>query len=161
VSAPSGLPVRTATPADAPAIVDLVNAAFAVEKAFVDGERTSLDEIQRLLQSGIFLVADAENHAQPIACAYVEQRGFRAYLGMLSVDPSRQGTGLGRQMMTAVERYCRGRRVRSIDIRILSLRPELPPFYRKLNFIEEGTAPYENPKSTRPGHFLLMSKNLD
>jgi predicted N-acetyltransferase YhbS len=103
VSAPSRLPVRTATPADAPAIVNLVNAAFAVEKAFVNGERTSLDEILGLLQSGVFLVADAEDHAQPIACAYVEQRGFRAYLGMLSVEPSRQGTGLGRQMMTAVE----------------------------------------------------------
>jgi len=118
-------------------------------------------DLLRLLQSGVFLVVDADDRSQPVACAYVEQRGFRAYLGMLSVDPVRQGTGLGRQMMTAVEQYCRGHRVRSIDIRILSLRPELPPFYRKLNFVEEGTAPYENPKSTRPGHFLLMSKNLD
>ena len=143
-----------------PAIVDLVNAAFAVEKAFVDGERTSVEEIQRLLQLGVFLVADGESGRGPIACAYVEQRGFRAYLGMLSVEPSRQGTGVGRQMMTAIEQYCRGRRVRAIDIRILSLRPELPPFYRKLGFVEEGTAPYENPKSTKPGHFILMTKEL-
>jgi GNAT superfamily N-acetyltransferase len=157
---PSGLSVRLATPADAAAIVDLVNAAFAVEKAFVDGERTSLEEILRLLHTGVFLLADAEDRSRPIACAYVEQRGFRVYLGMLSVDPARQGTGLGRQMMTAVEQYCRERRARTIDIRILSLRPELPPFYRKLDFVEEGTAPYENPKSTRPGYFLLMSKDL-
>jgi GNAT superfamily N-acetyltransferase len=155
------LSVRTATAADAPAIADLVNAAFAVEKAFVNGERTSLEEILQLLHTGIFLMADADDQHKPIACAYIEQRGFRAYLGMLSVDPARQGIGLGRQMMTAVEQYCRERRVRSIDIRILSLRPELPPFYRKLNFVEEGTAPYENPKSTKPGHFLLMSKNLE
>lgn len=151
--------VRLATEGDAAAIVDLVNAAFAVEKAFVDGERTSLDEIADLLRKGVFLVAEGSD-GRPVACAYVEQRGFRAYLGMLSVDPARQGGGIGRRMMTAVEEFCRGRRVRALDIRILSLRPELPPFYRRLGFIEEGKAPYGNPKCASPAHFLLMSKNL-
>lgn len=153
------LVVRPASGGEASALVALVNAAFAVEKAFVDGERTSLEEIQQHLQKGVFLIADGADGA-PVACAYVEQRGFRAYLGMLSVDPAYQGAGLGRQMMNAVEAYCRGRRVRTLDIRILSLRPELPPFYRKLGFVEEGTAPYDNPRSTKPGHFILMSKNL-
>jgi len=156
---PGTLAVRVASDRDASAIVALVNAAFAIEKAFVDGERTTLDEIQQYLCRGVFLLADGANGA-PVACAYVEQRGFRAYLGMLSVDPARQGAGLGRQMMEAVEAYCRGRRVRSLDIRILSLRPELPPFYQKLGFVEEGTAPYENPLATKPGHFILMAKDL-
>jgi hypothetical protein len=155
------LPVRTATAADAPAIVDLVNAAFAVEKAFVDGERTSLDEIQRLLQSGIFLVADAENHAQPIACAYVEQRGFRAYLGMLSVDPSRQGDRVGSSDDDG------GRTVLSRPPCAVDRYPHSQPQTRaaavlpQAQFRRGGDCPYENPKSTRPGHFLLMSKNLD
>lgn len=153
------LSVRTASADDAPAIVALVNAAFAVEKAFVDGERTSLDEIEQQLRKGVFLIADGAD-GTPAACAYLEQKGYRAYLGMLSVDPARQGAGLGRRMMSAVETYCRARRVRSIDIRILSLRPELPPFYVKLGFEEEGTAPYENPKCTKPAYFRLMSKNL-
>jgi GNAT superfamily N-acetyltransferase len=144
---------------DAEAIVALVNAAFAVEKAFVDGERTSLADVQQLLARGVFLVADDPPGAL-LACAYVEQRGYRAYLGMLAVDRSRQGGGVGRLMVDAVEAYCRGRRVRAIDIRILSLRPELPPFYRRLGFVEEGTAPYENPLARQAGHFILMSKNL-
>jgi ribosomal protein S18 acetylase RimI-like enzyme len=153
------LTLRTASAADAPAIVALVNSAFAVEKAFVDGERTSLEEILELLRKGIFLVADGPDGV-PTACAYVEQRGFRAYLGMLSIDPASQGKGLGREMMAAAEAHCRARRVRAMDIRILSLRPELPPFYRKLGYAEEGTAPYDNAKSRKPGHFILMSKNL-
>jgi len=153
------LSLRSATAADVPAIVALVNAAFAVEKAFVDGERTSAEEIHQLLGKGVFLLADGDAGA-PAACAYVEQRGYRAYLGMLSVDPARQGAGLGKQMMTVAVEYCRSRRVRSLDIKILSLRTELPPFYRKLGFVEEGTGPYVNPQCTRPAHFILMSKNL-
>lgn len=153
------LAVRIATPADVPAIVALVNAAFALEKAFVDGERTSATEIQELFGKGLFLIADGEGPA-PAACAYVEQRGFRAYMGMLSVDPARQGTGLGRAMMDAIEAFCRGRRVRSLDIRILSLRTELPPFYQRLGFVDEGTSPCENSNLRQPAHFLLMSKNI-
>jgi GNAT superfamily N-acetyltransferase len=153
------LAVRSAAMADASAIVALVNAAFAVEKSFVDGERTTLGEIQDLLHKGVFLVVDAGDGTLT-ACAYLEQRGFRAYLGMLSVDPGRQGSGIGGQMMAAVEAYCRTRRVRALDIRILSLRPELPPFYRKRGFVEEGTAPYNNPQCTRPAYFILMTKNL-
>jgi ribosomal protein S18 acetylase RimI-like enzyme len=156
------LAIRTAGAEDAAALVALINRAFAVEKVFVDGERTSLDEIAGYVRKGLFLVADRPDPdpAAPIACAYIEQRGYRAYLGMLAVDPSQQGKGIGREMMAAVEAFCRRRRVRAIDIRIVDLRTELPPFYRSLGFVEEGTAPYENVHATQPAHFILMSKNL-
>src|SRR5262245_16182622 len=150
---------RKAMAADVPALVALINAAFAIEKAFVDGERTSNDEVAALMQKGVFLIVDGADGV-PMACAYVEQRGDRAYHGMLSIDPAKQGQGLGRQMMDVVEHYCRGRRVRSLDINILNLRPELPPFYRKLGFVEDGTAPYENPKISQPAHFLRMTKKI-
>ena len=51
---------------------------------------------------------------------------------MLAVSPTRQGTGVGRIMVNAVEEYCRKNGCRHPDITVLTLRPELPPFYRKL-----------------------------
>jgi N-acetylglutamate synthase-like GNAT family acetyltransferase len=82
--------IRNAVPADIPRIVALLNVAFAMERAFVDRDRTSVEEITAYLGTGTFLVIDGDRDALA-ACVYLEQRGSRVYLGMLAVDPSYQG----------------------------------------------------------------------
>jgi hypothetical protein len=48
-----------------------------------------------------------------------------------------------------------------VDISVVDLRTELPPFYRRLGYVETGTAPFPDPaKAKRPCHFILMSKPL-
>jgi GNAT superfamily N-acetyltransferase len=156
---PTNLVVRGAGVDDAPAITALVNAAFAMERAFVDRDRTSIDEITGLLGAGTFFVVDGDS-GRLAACMYIEPRGDRAYLGMLAVDPAGQQRGLGRQMMAAAERHCAAIGCNAIDIRIVDRRTELPPFYRRLGFVERGTAPFDDPLLTKPCHFVLMSKEL-
>ena len=98
------LALRTASAADVPRIVALLNAAFAMERDFIDKDRTSPPEIERYMTTGTFFVVDGD--ANDLAsCMYLEQRAERLYLGMLAVNPSQQGRGLGRQMMAAAERY--------------------------------------------------------
>ena len=46
--------IRAAGTEDAPRIVALLNAAFALERAFIDRYRTSIDEMTRLLDTGTF-----------------------------------------------------------------------------------------------------------
>src|SRR5262245_35202904 len=94
------LKIRPADSADAEKITAVINAAFRVaEEFFVDGNRITLEEVQRLFTTGAFLVA--ENEGAITGCVYVEPRGERAYLGLLSVDPARQQSGLGSRLMTA------------------------------------------------------------
>lgn len=152
--------IRTATEADAPAIAALVNAAFAVERAFLDRDRTTLDEILSLFRKGTFLVVDADG-GELLASMYLEPRGDRTYLGMLSIQPSQQGRGLGRAMMAVAEAQCRARGDVAIDIRIVNLRTELPPFYRALGFVETGrTEEVDDPHTRVPYHFVSMTKGL-
>ena len=151
--------IRHAVPADIPRIVALLNVAFAMERAFVDRDRTSVEEITANLGTGTFLVIDGDDDALA-ACAYLEQRGDRVYLGMLAVDPSHQGRGLGRRMMAAAEAQAAGLGCRAIDIRIVDRRVELPPLYRALGFVDNGTAPFDEPLLTKPCHFILMSKEV-
>src|SRR5215467_10656588 len=106
--------VRAAGGDDVPGIVDLVNAAFAVERSFVDRDRTHADEIGAMIRKGTFLVVDGDGGA-PVAAMYIEKRGGHAYLGMLSVRPSAQGRGLGRAMMTAAEAHVRAWGCDAID----------------------------------------------
>src|SRR5262245_58542443 len=89
--------IRRSRREDAPAITRVVNAAFEVERFFVDGERTTVEEVRGMLDRGTFLLA--EDGGALAACVYLEIRPGDAYFGMLSVDPARQGEGLGRLLV--------------------------------------------------------------
>jgi len=144
-----------------PAIVRVVNDAFAIE-TFIDGTRTDDARMAELMQTGEFLVAE-DASGRIVASVYTEVRGERGYLGMLAVAPSRQGTGLGRQMVEAAEVHCRRHGCKHIDICVLSLRTELLPLYRKLGYVETGTEEFHPTRPLKDGvecHCINMSKPL-
>ncbi len=153
------LTIRVAVNADIPAIVPLINVAFIVEKFVFDGDRISREEARSFMESGKFLVAS--DSAGLAACAYVELRKGRGYLGLLAVDPQRQGSGLGRKLVAAAEDYFRGEGCCAVDLRVISQRTPLPPFYRRLGYVEIGTAPFAPFLQAKvPGHYIIMSKPL-
>jgi N-acetylglutamate synthase-like GNAT family acetyltransferase len=154
------LKIRWAEARDVPAIVRLINFAFrAAESFFVEGDRVTPEILQPMLATGNFLLA--EDATGLVGCVYVELRGERAYFGLLAVDPARQHRGLGRRLIDEAEDHARAAGCRAMDLRIVSLRAELPPFYRRLGYVETGTAPFPAEiKSKLPCHFVLMSKRL-
>jgi GNAT superfamily N-acetyltransferase len=152
--------IRVATTADAANITSVINSAFRVAEAFfVDGNRITQAEIEKLLGKGAFLLAETGDQLN--GCVYVELRGERSYLGLLSVDPDRQQGGLGSLLMNEAERYCREHGSRFMDIVIISLREDLPGFYRKRGYVENGTTPFPADVETKiPCHFINMAKLL-
>ncbi len=155
----SNPPLRVAQPADADAITPLINAAFQVESFFKRGDRLNLAEVQARFATGRFILAEQDGVI--LGCVYVEPGAERAYIGLLSVEPSLQGSGLGKRLMTAAEEYCRAAGCRFVDLRVVNLRQELPPFYRKLGYEQTGTEPFPAEAHTEiPCHFLIMSKSL-
>ena len=127
--------IRVATPADAGKITSVINLAFRfAEEFFIDGNRITQTEVEDLLAKGDFLLAETDDHLN--GCVYVELRGERSYLGLLLVDPERQQGGLGSLLMNEAENYCRERGSQLMDIVIVSLREELPAYYRKRGYLE-------------------------
>lgn len=150
---------RDATPHDVEAVSQLVNTAFLVEQFFIERDRTNPEIVRNLMNKGrFFLVQDGPNL---VACVYVELRGERGYFGMLSVDPSRQRTGVGRQLVAAAEKYFREAGCRFSELKIVNVRTDLEVLYRRLGYTETGSAPYDDPVPTKmPVHFIRMSKAL-
>jgi GNAT superfamily N-acetyltransferase len=145
---------------DAEGIVSVINAAFRPAEGFVfDRNRIDLISVWDLLRKGKFLVAEDDEVLG--GCVYVELRGDRSYLGLLSVDPQRQKTGLGAKLMDAAEAYCAKAGSRHMDLQIVSVRTEMYGFYQRWGYVETGTEPLPpglNPKL--PCHFVRMSKPL-
>jgi predicted N-acetyltransferase YhbS len=155
--------VRTAETTDAVTITKLINSAFRLaEGFFIAQDRIDLEGVVKLCRIGKFLLAESEGDV--IGCVYVEPRDTqpaRSYLGLLSVEPSRQQSGVGSFLMTAAEDYCRSAGSHFIDILVVNLREELPAFYRKRRYIETGTSPFPADIATKiPCHFIEMSKAL-
>jgi predicted N-acetyltransferase YhbS len=151
--------IRVATPADAAKITGLINAAFRIaEGFFIEKERITETEVEELLGKGAFLVIETDDELN--GCVYVELRGERSYLGLLSVDPDRQQGGLGSLLMNAAENYCRERGSSFMDILIVNLREELPLFYSKRGYVENGTTPFPDVETKMPCHFINMAKPL-
>jgi GNAT superfamily N-acetyltransferase len=157
----AGVVIREAGTGDLPALLRLINAAYRIaEGHFMDGDRLSETELDEYCARGTFLVAAREAES-PVACVFLEpQADGRTYLGLLSVDPAAQRRGLGRLMMAAAERRCCAAGCRAIDILIVNLRTELPPFYASRGFVANGTAPFDNPRRRKPAHFLQMTLPL-
>lgn len=99
--------IRLAVREDMTAMIPVINAAFVVED-FIEGTRTDAANMTEMMQKGEFLLA-RDGPGQVVACVYTEVRGERGYLGMLAVDPPRQGGGLGRTMAESAEKHLRER----------------------------------------------------
>ncbi|HET6974547.1 MAG TPA: GNAT family N-acetyltransferase [Pyrinomonadaceae bacterium] len=152
--------IRIATTVDAPQITAVINAAFRIaEEFFIDGNRITQAEVEESLAKGAFLLAEMNGKLN--GCVYVELRGARSYLGLLSVDPTCQQGGLGSRLMLEAEKYCRERGSRGMDILIVSLREDLPSFYQRRGYVADGTTPFPPDVPTKiPCHFINMSKSL-
>jgi GNAT superfamily N-acetyltransferase len=152
--------VRVASLDDAQAITTLINRAFRIaEGFFIDEDRIDLESVRNYFSTGKFLLTAVDD--VPAACVYIEPRGERAYLGLLSVDPARQHSGLGKLLMDAAEEVCRGRGCRFIDLNVVNLREDLFGFYGRRGYLETGTSPFPADVVTKlPCHFIDMSKLL-
>jgi N-acetylglutamate synthase-like GNAT family acetyltransferase len=152
--------VRQACLTDTEQITALINRAFRrAEGFFIETDRINLESVQDLFKTGQFFLVESEGLVA--ACVYVELRGERAYLGLLSVDPAHQQFGLGSLLMAAAEESCRAHQCRFMDIQVVNLRKDLFGFYHKRGYVETGIHPFPPEVETKlPVHFVEMSKEL-
>ena len=151
--------IRAGHRSDAAAIATLVNLAFQVEAFFAPRDRTSPAELEPMFRRGSFLLC--EDDGALVGCVFVEAQGERGHFGLLSVHPQRQGRGIGGRLVAAAEEHCRSAGCRAMDIHVVNLREELPPYYRGRGYVETGRKPFPAGEPTRlPCEFIVMSKPL-
>jgi len=154
---------RIAVREDAENITNIINSAFRkAEEFFIEEDRIDLKSVLNFLNTGTFILAESEGAV--MGCVYVEPGAAHdghSYLGLLSVDPARQRSGLGSLLMEAAEEHCRRQGHSFMDIKIVNLREDLPAYYRKRGYVETGTSPFPADVETKmPCHFIDMSKSL-
>lgn len=143
--------LRHGRPDEAGRICALVNSAFrgdssraggTTEAHLLDGQRADEAGIAALLawapEDAALLVY--EEAGALVACVLLERKtAALAYLGMLTVAPTRQAGGLGHRVLAAAERHAvRAWRVEAVEMTVITARPELLAWYERRGYVQTG-----------------------
>ncbi|HEU4670969.1 MAG TPA: N-acetyltransferase [Dyella sp.] len=142
------LAFRTATSADIPAVVALVESAYrgesglrgwTTESHLLDGQRTDARDVGEAIGRPDSLVLLAEFDGALVSCCHLEKQGGAAYFGMFAVDPVRQTGGIGKQVIAEAERLARARwGVDRMRMTVIVQREELIAFYERRGYARTG-----------------------
>jgi ribosomal protein S18 acetylase RimI-like enzyme len=161
---------------DLPNICILVNNAYRGEEAkkgwtfesdLIEGDkRTDENDLFLLFsnEKAVFLIAINDNEVI-IGSVYLEAKNENLYMGMLSVEPTLQGNGIGKLLVSNAIQYGQSLGLEKIQIQVIHRRQDLILWYEKLGFItSEKILPFEVPlefgKPKVPLHFIEMNRTL-
>jgi ribosomal protein S18 acetylase RimI-like enzyme len=167
--------ISKATEADIPQLLQLVNSAYRGEEAkkgwtheadLIDGTlRTDEHSLKEIIHSSDAVILKYTENGQLDGCVYLEKQDDKLYLGMLSVSPRRQASGIGRKLLMAAEDHAKELRCKLIEMTVISDRNELISWYQRIGYqITEEKRPFEVetkfgiPK--KPIEFIVLQKPL-
>ena len=147
------LSFRAAAPADADAVVALVESAYrgddsragwTTEADLLDGRRTDADAVLAGIERPHSQVLLAEREGRLLACAHVAVDEGAGYFGMFSVVPGLQRAGIGRQVLAEAERIARDDYGQALmRMTVIDLRDELIAYYQRRGYRRTGiTRPF-------------------
>ena len=141
--------IRPATRLDIPTLHALIESAYRGDSArqgwthkadLLDGQRTDLASLTEIIDDPDQRILVALDGSDILGCVQIARKeNGKSYLGLLSVDPRRQATGLGKQLIAAAEHAavtCFDAHV--IEMTVIKQRTELIDYYNRRGYSETG-----------------------
>jgi ribosomal protein S18 acetylase RimI-like enzyme len=165
--------ITPATLADVPELVNLINSAYRGESSkkgwtteadLIEGQRINKESLeQQITDSQTVILKNTDNQGQITGCVYLQKRGDKVYLGMLTVSPTLQANGLGKQLLHAAEEYTRSINCTAVTMTVITTRTELISWYERRGYSKTGqTVPLVIPQefgvSKQPLEMYIMEK---
>lgn len=94
----------------------------------------SLNDLAQQLAWDSDLVMVAEKDGRVVGVVVGTIDGARAYFYRLAVLPEMQGSGIGRELVSAIEKRFKQRGVNNVLIMVNQANPEVLPFYLSLGY---------------------------
>jgi ribosomal protein S18 acetylase RimI-like enzyme len=162
--------------ADANTIARLVNSAYrgdssrkgwTTEADLLDGTRTHAEAIVALIKKEGTTVLKCVDDDQIVGCVELEKSGDQMYLGMLSVQPDLQASGIGKDLLKAGEDHARRQKCVRVVMTVISIRSELIAWYERHGYTDTGERKpfhFNDPQFGIPKkslEFIVMEKRLN
>lgn len=169
---------RAATAADIERLRPFVHAAYRGDSArrgwtheadLLDGQRIDAEGLGQAVEDPAQVILLAERGGVLLGCVSITGKGAGlAYLGLLTVDPVRQGGGLGRRLIAEAESEARARfGADRMEMTVIAQRAELIAWYERLGYVLTGETrpfPATDPRFGLPRRddlvFVVLEKPL-
>lgn len=168
--------ISVAAIADSADIINLLNSAYRGESSkqgwtteahLIAGERrTDAAGLQQVMQqAGSVILKYTDAAQQVIGCVNLQQHSSKIYLGMFSVSPLQQGSGIGKQILQAAEEYARHLQCTAIYMSVIAVRSELINWYIRHGYRDTGERkPFVEDNVTgkhlQPLEFMTLEKPI-
>lgn len=166
------------TVADIPALVEVIDRAYrgdhpgswTTEAHLVEGPRVTAAQLQELLDDATMEIFVARGWRSPNSvdgCIMLEMHPHTELpeMGLFAVEPSLQGSGVGRALITALEADASRRGFPGLTLNVIETRPELIAWYQRLGFEPTGIRVpfpgFEGQRALADGlHFAQMRRQF-
>ena len=170
--------LEPATPDDIPALHRLIESAYRGDSArrgwtheadLLDGQRTDPQVLAAMLADPAqHLLVHRAGDALDGCIAVTDKGDGLVYLGLVTVAPEQQGTGLGSRLLAAAEAFAAGQlNATRAEMTVIVQREELIAWYERKGYRRSGERrpfPYDDPRFGLPRRgdldFVVLEKPL-
>lgn len=148
---------------------DASRAGWTTEADLIDGQRVDTSMVAAALADPDTVVLVRPDHdGALLACCELRRHANGAHFGMFAVSPTRQGGGLGGEVLAEAERVARDELgVPQVRMSVLEVREELVAWYVRRGYRPTGETapfPYGDERFGRPRRadlrFVVLAKDL-
>jgi len=159
--------------ADINSLNTLINSAYrgefskkgwTTEAHILEGSRTTEAELLEIIQDKHNTILKYSEHNKIIGCVLLKANENELYLGMLTVSPELQNSGIGKKLLQQAEVFAAELGLPKIVMTVISVREELISWYKRNGYVDTGVKePFPvsdvfNPTTQEPLEFMVLEK---
>ena len=165
--------ITQSTLQDVPSLNVLINSAYRGESSkkgwtteanILEGLRTTEEELTNTIQDPKNTILKFTENNQIIGCVLLTEKEQQLYLGMLTVSPELQNSGVGKKLLQQAEIHAKNLALPKIVMTVISVRDELIAWYRRNGYEDTGArepfpaSDVHKPITEAPLEFIVMEK---
>ena len=139
--------ITKATLQDIPNLNILINSAYrgetskkgwTTEANILEGKRTNEEELTETILNPKNTILKYTENDQIIGSVLLVEKKHQLYLGMLTVSPELQNSGIGKKMLAEAENHAKALGLSSIIMTVITVREELIAWYKRHGYVDTG-----------------------
>lgn len=160
---------------DVASLNKLINSAYRGESSkkgwtteanILEGKRTTEDELIEIIQDQKNTILKYSENNEIIGCVLLVEKEDELYLGMLTVSPELQNSGVGKKLMQQAEVFASDLGLSKIVMTVISVREELISWYKRNGYVDTGARePFPvsdvfSQTTNEPLEFMVLEKRI-